>query len=458
MHKYQKDNCLKTFDVLFEAHSEIIKYMESDEIQPAESLLDQCLQGVVSIASIVEKDEETAAEQRSEVLGHIEEYGGFVIETRDCHGQKEVVDRFKKHIDKVLLKTKNSFANSIRQTRLVVFLPYKASMWDSFETEWRRLDEDPDCDVKVMPIPYYDLNPDGSYRQMHYEGADFPKDVPITSCELYDLSKVHPDTIYIHNPYDDMNLVTTIHPNFYSKQLKQYTDELIYIPYFVLWEPDLSNPDTRDKIIEDHKHFVVNPGVINADKVIVQSENMKTVYVENLTKWGGEQTREIWENKIFGTGSPKLERVANLKAEDYILPPEWEAKILRPDGTKRKIILYNTGLSALLNENEKMIAKIRDNLLIFKENSEDVILLWRPHPLIEATLKSMRPGLLEEYKEITDSFKNEDWGIFDDTPNLDRAIAISDAYYGDWSSLVTLYKETGKPIMIQNCEVLNDNA
>ena len=33
---------------------------------------------------------------------------------------------------------------------------------------------------------------------------------------------------------------------------------------------------------------------------------------------------------------------------------------------------------------------------------------------------------------------------------LDRAIALSDAYYGDPSSVVHLYKQTGKPIMIQN--------
>ena len=45
------------------------------------------------------------------------------------------------------------------------------------------------------------------------------------------------------------------------------------------------------------------------------------------------------------------------------------------------------------------------------------------------------------------------WGIYDDTPDIDRAIALSDAYYGDMSSVVELYKVTGKPIMIQNLEI-----
>ena len=50
-------------------------------------------------------------------------------------------------------------------------------------------------------------------------------------------------------------------------------------------------------------------------------------------------------------------------------------------------------------------------------------------------------------------YKRENFGIYDDTPDLDRAIAVSDAYYGDPSSVVQLYKETGKPIMIQNVAV-----
>ena len=65
----------------------------------------------------------------------------------------------------------------------------------------------------------------------------------------------------------------------------------------------------------------------------------------------------------------------------------------------------------------------------------------------------MRPDLWERYKRIVDTYKAEDWGIYDDTAELERAIAVSDAYYGDQSSVVWMYKETGKPIMIQNCEV-----
>ena len=83
-------------------------------------------------------------------------------------------------------------------------------------------------------------------------------------------------------------------------------------------------------------------------------------------------------------------------------------------------------------------------------------LLWRPHPLIEATIKSVRPRLGEEYKEIVDGYRSEGWGIYDDSPDLDRAVALCDAYYGDPSSVVQLCQKAGVPVMIQNVDILND--
>ena len=55
-----------------------------------------------------------------------------------------------------------------------------------------------------------------------------------------------------------------------------------------------------------------------------------------------------------------------------------------------------------------------------------------------------------EYEKIKKIYQEENWGIYDDSPDVDRAIVLSDAYYGDKSSVVELYMKTGKPIMMQN--------
>ncbi len=68
----------------------------------------------------------------------------------------------------------------------------------------------------------------------------------------------------------------------------------------------------------------------------------------------------------------------------------------------------------------------------------------------------MRPQLQAEYEGIVDKYRNDGWGIYDDTADLDRAIALCDAYYGDGSSVVQLCQEAGKPVMIQDVQIISE--
>lgn len=335
----------------------------------------------------------------------------------------------------------------------VVFLPYKASMWDSLESVWMAAEEDEDCDAYVIPIPYYDKNPDGSFREIHYEGDEYPDYVPVTFYKEYDFSKRHPDIIFIHNPYDDCNFVTSVEPFFYSKNLKNFTNKLVYIPYFVLAEPNMDDPDVGKHI----EHFCTAPGVLHADQVVVQSENMRKIYVDVLAEYTKEHgfTRKYWEDRILGLGSPKMDKVLSTHKENVEIPEEWRKIIEKGNGEWKKIILYNNSVTALLKEEDKMLRKMKDVFHVFEQNKEEVALLWRPHPLIQATIESMRPELWEQYREIVEWYRKEGWGIYDDTAELDRAIALCDGYYGDQSSLVQLCQEAGKPVMIQDVEILD---
>jgi hypothetical protein len=90
---------------------------------------------------------------------------------------------------------------------------------------------------------------------------------------------------------------------------------------------------------------------------------------------------------------------------------------------------------------------------IFYENREDVVLLWRPHPLMQATIDAMEPELKKEYEQLVLQYREAGWGIYDDSPEMYRAIQLSDAYYGDPSSVLELYKITKKPIMIENVDI-----
>ena len=325
-------------------------------------------------------------------------------------------------------------------------------MWDALEFAWRKAEKEPGCTALVIPIPYYDRNADTTLGERHYEINEFPADVPVISCEDYDFAGRHPDAIYIHNPYDEYNRVTCVDPRFFSRKLKQYTDELVYIPYFVLPEPNLSDEEQMKYIA----NFAWLPAVVNADRVIVQSEAMRQAYIKICTEKAGPDQQQDWAAKIEGTGSPKIDKVKSLKREDFTLPEAWEALIAKPDGGRKKVVFYNTTVSTLLNSNEDLLTKIKNVLAVFYSERKNIVLWWRPHPLMEATLASMRPELLDEYRRIVSAYREAGWGIYDDSPDMDRAIACSDAYYGDMSSIVWLYEYTGKPIMIENTGILED--
>ena len=108
----------------------------------------------------------------------------------------------------------------------------------------------------------------------------------------------------------------------------------------------------------------------------------------------------------------------------------------------------------MLEHREAMLDKIENVLKTFQKNQDKIALLWRPHPLIPATIQSMRPELWERYKKIVKKYQDEGWGIYDDTTDLDRAIRLADAYYGDPSSVIQLCKEVGMPVMVQDVELM----
>lgn len=418
--------------------------LESCGKSQIQSMLSQCQEFAVFLGEIIEKFEG----EGHITVTYLEEYCETLFQVyEETEADRINTNKVYKLLRQQLAKIENSARNDISVRKEVVFLPYKASMWDSMESVWMAADKDQNCDAYVVVIPYYEKNPDGSLGQMHYEGNEYPDNVPVTDWQTYSLENRMPDVVYIQNPYDDCNYVTCVHPQYFSANLKKYTGLLVYLPYFV---------GVGDYVEE---HFCTAPGVANADRVIVQSEEVKKIYIESIRKFEKENHCEgrfgRLKEKIQPLGSPKMDRLRKVLGSGKAdIPEEWKNRIYRPDGKKKKIVLYNTTIDALLKHTDTYMGKLKSVLHVFRQE-EDIVLLWRPHPLLVVAIKSMRPELYKEYMEIVGKYREEKWGIYDETADIDRAIVLSDAYYGDMSSLVELYRVTGKPIMIQDCEILS---
>lgn len=445
MRQARKREILNFIDGLHQAHGEIKGALEKCHLASVQTMLAECQEFAAELGNAIERTEG----EDCITVSHVEEYCETLFRVFEYINTACDANKISKILKKQLLRIENSVKNDIPVRKEVVFFPYKASMWDSLESVYLAAKEDSDCDVYCVPIPYFDMDANHSFTTMHYEGDMYPEDIEITDWQTYNLEERKPDIIFIHNPYDEYNHVTSVHPRYYAKNLRQYTDNLVYIPYFILGEVDPENKEEVKKI----EHFCTVPAVVYADKVFVQSKKMRQIYINVMTETMGEDTKEVWEKKISGLGSPKIDKVLGTKKEDLAIPEEWLKIIKKPDGNWKKIIFYNTSVSALLAYDEKMLCKMEAVFKIFMEHQDTVTLLWRPHPLIKATIGSMRPQLLEHFDRIEQEYKKAGWGIYDDTAELDRAIAISDAYFGDASSVVHLYRETGKPIMIQNVDI-----
>lgn len=451
MRKFHKQQILEVIQSLHEIHGHCKDHLLKKDYKVVQGLLTDCQDAAIQIGELIEQLEGEGTEAVTCLENYCERLYEVNVQSEEILPQKAY-----RYLDEILAKAENTI-NHMKVKKEVVFLPYKASMWDSLESVYLAAREDEDCDAYVVPIPYYDKLPDDSLGELHYEGNEYPPDIEITYYEDYNLEERRPDAIYIHNPYDRWNTVTCVPERFFCSNLKKYTDCLVYIPYFILNEIE---PDDQAAI--DHmKHFCFLPGTIWADKVIVQSEKMRQIYINEYIKaakeggLSGEHIdRKKLEEKILGLGSPKLDKVHSVRKENLEIPEEWRRIIEKPDGTWKKIIFYNTSIGALLQNEEKMLDKMRSVFQTFKEQQDTVALLWRPHPLIESTIRSMRPQLWAEYGKLVQAYREEGWGIYDDTADMDRAVVLSDAYYGDQSSVVQVYQETGKPVMIQNVEVL----
>lgn len=301
----------------------------------------------------------------------------------------------------------------------IVFLPYKAAMWDSLESVWMAAKEDERCDTYVVPIPYYDRNPDGTFSQYHYEGDMMPEYVPITYYENYDIQKRWPDIVYIHNPYDQYNYVTSVDPRFYSHELKKYTEKLVYIPYY----------STTGGMMESQADC---SAYYYADYIVIQAEKYRKFFAPDIP-----------QEKLLPFGSPKFDRIIRICNDPPEPPEEWKKKM-----AGKKVYFYNTSLNGMLGNTKAFLKKMEYVFSCF-QGREDACLLWRPHPLFESSLDSMRAEFRPAYDLLKNYFMKYDLGIYDDTPDITNTIALCDAYIGDAATSVTsLFGIAGKPLFI----------
>ena len=353
---------------------------------------------------------------------------------------KEKVEALKEAIKSVDATETNRLISEIKEfiseniVYKVVFMPYKASMWDSLESIWIAADKDERCEALVVPITYYELDDKRNPIKKVNERNLFPKYVNAVKDEEYDLENDLPDIIYIHNPYDNTNLVTRVDSRYYSWNLKKYCEKLVYVPYYK-WVDGVSSASFKSAM------YYADYTVQSSDDAVKRCIEASPEYA-NILGLETIAVRESMKKKLINLGSPEVDKVLSLSKDNVLMPDDWKGKVIK----SRVNVVYNTTLDEILES--RTFDKVKETLNFFKKNSEKAFVIWRPHPLMKQTLTSVLPNLTDEYDELMNEFISGDYGVLDANPSMHYAMFWSDMYYGyKTSSMTELYKYTGKIVL-----------
>lgn len=335
-----------------------------------------------------------------------------------------------------------------RDRKEMVFLPFSPKYWKYMEKEWAKYIESPEWDVYVVPIPYYTKKEYNAHDRLCFEITGYPEYVKLTGFDKYDFDKRLPDRIVIQNPYDDYDSAISVHPRFYSELLRQITQELVYIPYFATDE--YGSDDERSVLVSSY--YVKVPGVTRADKVILFSDNMRNRYIEELTEFAGENTRCVWEEHIISDPSiAPDEGCIGLLAEN--VPDDWWKYLVDDAGEGVKVLLYHVNAGRLVTYGQQYFDKMDKVFATFKENRDKMTILWHMNPEGVSLLHTEYPETGTKIHDMIERFRKEDLGIYLESDDITKAVAVADAYYGDRDNIMYRVMKLGKPVMLQNIEI-----
>lgn len=219
--------------------------------------------------------------------------------------------RKRKNTDSLSLIGKNT---TERQKPRIYFFPSLYSRWNSMRGLFEVVASDKEVDCFVVPIPYYFKNGLGVCSPAQWDFSLYEKELGQNNPFLLDfrslnLKEASPDIIFINEPSDEYNLNFMSDPVFFSKNLKQFTKNLIYIPWFLTSEIDIEDEEDGKAII-NAENYVIMPALVHCDYAVLQSDAIEKLYRRLLEREGGAEYANYWKEKLLPWGSPLFDKIS----------------------------------------------------------------------------------------------------------------------------------------------------
>lgn len=271
------------------------------------------------------------------------------------------------------------------------FLPYKRSMWNSMESVYQECLK-ADAAACILPLPYY-LMPE---KKVVCELDLFP----VNALDISMIQKISFDYLVIHYPYDGNNKVTSMLPEYYTAELRNY-GKVIFIPYSC-------TPGIFTRL---------HSGLANIDYAFLRSEEECEAFIAEWAEHGVD-----FSGRVFGYGSPKMDAMQKCSCGSATLVINSLAPYL--SAPFKRIELYQHHISNEIGRGRRVI--------------------FRPHPLLRQTIKSMRPDTMAAYNKFISWCETRDLVEVDETEDLESALEQADYIISDPSSVLEMWQSTGR--------------
>lgn len=420
---------------------------QADSVAQLLDMLAQCQSVAIDLGNFIEqmKGEENLSAKAC--VAALEEYCEKIFNVYNnlslvLGREKEDFQKLCAALNRAFVQMKQTVESEIIYKKLVAFLPDNPKRWKEMQALYDYYTQQENTEACVIPLPLFTKNLYGGIvaGQDEYDKNDkrgeYPADLNIIAWHTVQMQSYEFAAIVIQNPYDAENPYLTVPPAYYAKQLQQYTDCLIYMM------PQGVNDFTENDITDVYglKYSLTMPGAMYADRILIESPAMKALFVNHLTAFAGEDTKEVWADKVMtisafsGESAQTGQPVQNGQCGQT--PP-------------KKKLLYCIGENEFYENAEMAINKVKERLNVMTQYPESlkVAVCLYPYDIAAWDIctgqeKDMLVQVLKEYR------KNK--GIELLTKNVFDINGIDDmtAYYGSPSPLICRFVQQRKPAMV----------
>lgn len=420
---------------------------QADSVAQLLDMLAQCQSVVIDLGNFIEqmKGEENLSAKAC--VAALEEYCEKIFDVYNnvslaVEREKEDFQKLCAALNRAFVQMKQTVENEIIHKKLVAFLPDNPKRWKEMQALYDYYRQQENTEVCVIPLPLFAKNLYGEIvaGQDEYDKNDkrgeYPADLNIIAWHTVQMQSYEFAAIVIQNPYDAENPYLTVPPAYYAKQLQQYTDCLIYMM------PQGVNDFTENDITDIYglKYSLTVPGTMYADKILIESGAMKELFVNHLTAFAGEDTKEVWDDKVM--------TISAFSGESAQIGQPVQNGQCGQTPPKKKL-LYCIGENEFYENAEMAINKVKERLNVMTQYPESlkVAVCLYPYDIAAWDIctgqeKDMLVQVLKEYR------KNK--GIELLTKNVFDINGIDDmtAYYGSPSPLICRFVQQRKPAMV----------